>query len=49
MIERIQKWTSKTEFNSQDDFDTNPYAKIICPSCSQVVNVKMKDLKRHQG
>lgn len=48
MIDKIEKWTNKTNFNSYDDFETNPCAKIICPNCNDRLNIKMKDLKKHQ-
>jgi len=45
MIEGIEKWTSKTKFNSLDDFETYPTADIICPTCNKSVHIKMRDLK----
>ncbi|MGB0849955.1 MAG: hypothetical protein ACPGTP_01805 [Bacteroidia bacterium] len=48
MLDSINKWTNKTNFNSLVDFDTQPCAEIKCPNCSGAINLKMKDLKKHQ-
>ena len=48
MIDKINKWTNKTNFNSYDDFETHPFAEIKCPTCSSLINLKMNDLRKHQ-
>jgi Zn finger protein HypA/HybF involved in hydrogenase expression len=48
MIDEMIKWANKTKFNSHDDFETSPCAEIKCPICNNGLNIKMKDLNKHQ-